>query len=848
MKRVGLIGLVIAALLVISATPVMAAKLTCNATVDVNNLTIVFFPVDQMPWHADGKLYNMTIYINDTLGDTTVNCTGEVQLTFNTSMAWINNGTGGSNIAIVSVTNGITDPFSVAAFNNQTYGSVIANLTAEAVAVNESNPAENATVFNYTILTFNAPSQLAWITGDYRKVDGTPLNETEVGGVWITITNEYGFPLYYYLDTTPGAGYSARVPLGNYYVQGDAMYYQATSNTVNVSESERTFTADLVFVSDRKPTTVVLTYEDGSKNKANPANGDEKTDEMLIVKVYDQYGDLITDTVTVTIEPPGDLNVNDPDVLPDGNVDTAVTVTASGGVGYVWVTSLNATKDTMPGAIVTVNITATSNTNSSAFDTATKTYVLKGNSSILGQVYYVNEETGEKGPAVGATVWAAYAGMSNHSLAYIQSVFSWLVDTTDEHGVYVLDGIAGNDTVVFIYVVYDGWNGINDTIGAPSLSSIGVLDPESNATRGGRTNMFIAEAEYEHIRMDGDTENHDIKLRTPEPIRYTLDITEPRHVLTIGEDSVVINVTLQWWPKSDPSDVHPANGTVTVSLNNSLAVLDNGTVKGQSVNVEVTNGIGYVTIISGDSAGAVEVNATFTYYDLETKQYVTVWDSEVKTIVDVARISGDLTDESGTQLNNMPLQLVVALWLDYDGDKKIDTSVDCLVRSYASYEVRSGIDSLSIIQAINPGARYCSAAQLVNISDQTPNPRFSDPTFGHYSFFDVPTGFNYVAEGVWIAKEPLDTNDAISQIQAGNYSVSYVPFYLEPNVGTKTVDIAMATPPGYEQPTGPGTSAEMIKQEIINLIVEYLQTTDDNVKQSLKQEIINKIVEYLNII
>jgi len=460
----------------------------------------------------------MTISITDTHGNT-VNCTGEVQLTFNTSMAWINNGTGGgwSNIAIVSVTNGVTNPFSVAAFNNQTYGSVIANLTAEAVAVNESNSAENATVFNYTILTFYAPSQLAWITGDYRKVDGTPLNETEVGGVWITITNEYGFPLYYYLDTTPGAGYSARVPLGNYYVQGDAMYYQATSNTVNVSESERTFTADLVFVSDRKPTTVVLTYEDGSKNKANPANGDEKTDEMLIVKVYDQYGDLITDTVTVTIEPPGDLNVNDPDVLPDGNVDTAVTVTASGGVGYVWVTSLNATKDTMPGAIVTVNITATSNTNSSAFDTATKTYVLKGNSSILGQVYYVNEETGEKGPAVGATVWAAYAGMSNHSLAYIQSVFSWLVDTTDEHGVYVLDGIAGNDTDVFIYVVYDGWNGINDTIGAPSLSSIGVLDPGSNAIRGGRTNMFIAEAEYQYIWIDGDTVNHDIRLRTPEP-------------------------------------------------------------------------------------------------------------------------------------------------------------------------------------------------------------------------------------------------------------------------------------------------------------------------------------------
>lgn len=849
MKKKGLSAVLLVLVIAVATSAVATAQptLTCNATVDVNNLTIVFHPEDPMPWTANGDFYNMTINITD--GTNVVDCDGKVLLQLNTSMAWLNNGTGGwGTSAIVTVNNGTSQTFSIAAFNNKTYSNVTANLTAEAMA---DNGTTNNTVFNYTIIDFYAPSQLAWITGDYRKAVGGLLYESEVGGVWITVLRQPGnVPLYYYLDTTNDAGYTARVPLGNYSVEGQAYTYQAASNTVNVDEPDKTFTADLVFVSDRTPSRIVLTYEDGSKNKANPANGQETQDEMLIIEVYDQYGDLITDTVTVTIEPPGDLNVQDPDAYPDRTVDTSVTVTATGGTGYVWVTSLGANQTTMPGPIVTVNITATSNTNNSASDMATKTYVLKGNSSIMGQVYWVDEDNGVKGVAENATVWAVYAGMSNHSLAYISGIFPWLVSTTDEHGVYVLDGIAVHgeeeETCVYIYVTYDGWNGINDTIGAPSLSSKGILDPLVDTSRGGRTNMFIAEAEYQCLQYDGDTENHDIKLRTPEPIGYNLTVSEPRHTLVVGGDSVDITVNLYWYPKSNTSDLHPADGIVTATLNNSLAILDNGTAQGQSVWVKVTNGVGTVKIISKDQHGAVDVNFSFKYNDRELGMDVTISKHETKLIVDVAKVSGDLTDESGTQLKDPASenQLIVVLWVDRDGDGRINTSVDTLAP--ASGETRDGIDSLQVVRTLYPNAMYDNQVvpSIVPVNVSLYNPRFSDKEFGHYSYFNVTTGLNYIVEAIWLAKPPASTADAVNQITSNNYTISFVPFYLNPGAGTVTVDIAIPTPAEYISPAAPGTTADQVKAEILTLIVQYINNPSDE----LKQQILNKIIEYLQLI
>ena len=235
MKKKGLSAILLILVIAVAASAVATAQptLTCNATVDVNNLTIVFNKVDLGPWTADGTFYNMTINITDATGNT-VDCGGKVLLQLNTSMAWLNNGTGGwGTSAIVTVNNGTSQTFSIAAFNNKTYSNVTANLTAEAMA---NNGTTSNTVFNYTIIDFYAPSQLAWITGDYRKAVGGLLYESEVGGVWITVLRQPGnVPLYYYLDTTNDAGYTASVPLGNYSIERKASTYKSASNTIEVN-------------------------------------------------------------------------------------------------------------------------------------------------------------------------------------------------------------------------------------------------------------------------------------------------------------------------------------------------------------------------------------------------------------------------------------------------------------------------------------------------------------------------------------------------------------------------------------------------------------------------------------
>jgi len=828
-----------------------------NAVLVVTKAKIVFVFIDT-PMYADAKLYDMRIRIyNETYG-VYVPWSGNVNLTFNTSKAWINNGTATfRQSAIVRVTDGVGD-FSVGAFDNETYSNVTAELTGVAD--------DTRITSNTTVIYFWAPSQLAYITGDYRKAEGGLLYESEVGGVWISVrSDDTGIILYSYLDVVNDAGYTVRVPLGNYTVLGDAKYYQAATATVAVDQPDRTFTADLVFVSDRKPSTIYIGYghytsaddmlndiNNGTlvKSKTNVATGDENDYEELTILVLDQYGDPISATVTVTIEPPGDLQV-------DGKYTTTTTVTVgTNGLGYVYVTCFgaNETAKATYGPIATVNITAALSTNPSINDTATKTYVWKGNSSIFGQVYWVNEETGEKAPAVGAKVWAVYAGMSNHSLSYIEDIMPWMVDTVDEHGVYVLDGIAVGEhgTDVFIYVIYPGWNGINDTVPG-LLASQGELDPAVEGSRGGCTGMYIAAAEYQHLRYDGDTENHDIKLDNPEPREYSISISEPRHVL-VYNDKVPITISLVWYPKSNRSDIHLAdNEKVKVEiLPPTLGCkLDNGTVENKTVWVTVHNGTATVNLMSDEEAGYIAIKASFTYYDSELKEYVTIYAEDEKLIVDTAKISGDITDESGKQLrvpasNN---QLIVALWMDNNTDGRLNTSEDLFVVAQSGGEVRDGIDAMEVLKALHGTIRpwtvypdYRGSTQPVNITPN--NPRFAAKEDAHYSFFNVTTGYPYIVEVIWLAKPPATTDDAVNQIKNGklmvNYTVSYVPFFVEPGIGTVTVDVAVPKPAAYTE-TAPGTTVDQLKAEILQLIMEYMKSPSED----LKQQILQKIIDYL---
>jgi len=826
---------------------------------------------------ADGKAYDVDIY----LADDTENYILPTEHTFtveaNTTLVWLKNESdtvAGGPITLTTNNLGKVT-FQVAAYNNNK--EVTALLTASGSSGSK-------------VITFAAPTELAYLTGDYRTTDGTPLDEASVvweedypiyldydedgveehiytipngsTGIYIIVINKDSRVIIYEgLDTTSGAGYSVQIPSGaNYTVYGFAYTFKAATCTVYVDEPDRTFTADLVFKTNRVPTKVIIEYEDGTKSKVNYASGKETDDEMLVVYVYDQYGDPISDTVTVTIEPPGDLNVHDPDTFPDGSVDTSVVVQVTNGVGYVWVTCLGANESTMTKPIVTVNITATSNTNRSASDVAYKTYVLKGNSSIFGQVYWVNEETGEKGPAIGATVWAVYAEMTNHSLYYIKDVMPWMVDTVDEHGVYVLDGIAvpTNETTgfteVFIYVIYSGWNGINDTIGAPSLASQGELDPVFEADRGGRTNMYIAAAEVDFLWADGDTENHDIKLDNPEPIDYEINLIEDTHYLTFngtGYDKATITITLVYYSEANPSEKYPAayrDIKVNVTGVEDALLAADGQI-GREVWVTTDeNGTATLTFYAGTTAGEAVVTA---YFDTKTEDQGIISASGEKHIVETGSISFDVCDQTGTQLDWLAREgrIIAVLWMDNttSHDRVFNPDNDWIIaanlvdplsgfatKNYyaAQLEVpEPPFDTLEVFEVVHgvPGDRLKNP---FNIPVMPFNARYVAKD-GHASFDGVVPGHRYYVEAIVVKPNVVETlNESV--IRTG-YAI------VDKQSGTDTADVYVYIPPDWRAERPSETTATLLKQQILSLILEYIE----NPSEDLKQQILAKILEYM---
>lgn len=444
------------------------------------------------------------------------------------------------------------------------------------------------------------------------------------------------------------------------------------------------------------------------------------------------------------------------------------------------------------------------------------TYVLEGEKQVTGDI----RDSVSGADLSDVTLWAAYDGVENESLAFTSDTFvnaqgdSFLTAEATDNGNYVIDGIAGDNTNFTLYAVHDTndrYNNINTSSGEVGF----VAAANELQTTGSGT--------------DDDTPLGQDLVLTEEQVEleYRLDVTvdgEPVDDDKFAEipfDSQAdVEVLVEERPEAsnDPADWSAAaNREVDIQLAAlSGALQGTSTGQGELVSIDAETdefGVATATFESSEaatgSAGSINVTAlTENDQNTEFRAGDSAQTSEATIeVFGAGEITGDVVDEDnnnfgGPEENRATVQLfeVDASGNVVNPDNPLQETTTGPEGSYTFSDVRTGNDYRAV-------ATFDGEDGFSTISDLPAGTTNADIVI---TGVEAPAGFDVTA------LDPADVNvtqgdviDVTATIQntAGQEDTQNVAFQVSNGSGT-LVDVTQ------EVTIGAGETTEVTFEDI----------------------------------